>query len=144
MAWQFSSLARNAVAMLVFYSFACGFSKGNNYRWRGAVKMLTSWVHALAARIRHRGVAGRGWRHVADGRGEVDAFVCSYVGAAARYAVAACAPRSRLCLLRAGSWPRLGNPRWATFFRSLRMDLSAGVERNRTRSQVDRQTAMYT
>ena len=91
-----------------------------------ALPGYASWVHALAARIRHRGVAGRGWRHVADGRGEVDAFVCSYVGAAARYAVAACAPRSRLCLLRAGSWPRLGNPRWAT------------------RSQVDRQTAMYT
>ena len=109
-----------------------------------ALPGYASWVHALAARIRHRGVAGRGWRHVADGRGEVDAFVCSYVGAAARYAVAACAPRSRLCLLRAGSWPRLGNPRWATFFKSLRMDLSAGVERNRTRSQVDRQTAMYT
>ena len=110
-----------------------------------ALPGYASWVHALAARIRHRGVAGRGWRHVADGRGEVDAFVCSYVGAAARYAVAACAPRSRLCLLRAGSWPRLGNPRWATFFKSLRMDLSAGVERNRTRrSQVDRQTAMHT
>ena len=109
-----------------------------------ALPGYASWVHALAARIRHRGVAGRGWRHVADGRGEVDAFVCSHVGAAARYAVAACAPRSRLCLLRAGSWPRLGIPRWATFFMSLRMDLSAGVERNRTRSQVDRQTAMYT